>query len=110
MADNDLVALARRELGSTGLADPVKVVDGTVVRMSKAYPMYDAGSLEALVLLQEYLESFENLQPIGRNGMHKYNNMDHSMLAAMLAVRNLYGEHHDLWAINSDDEYLEEQA
>ena len=110
MADCDLVALARHELGTIGLADPARVVDGTVVRMPKAYPMYDAGSLEALGLLQGYLEGFENLQPVGRNGMHKYNNMDHSMLAALLAVRNLYGEHHDLWAINSDDEYLEEQA
>jgi len=110
MADHDLVELARRELGTTGLCDPALVVEGAVVRMPKAYPMYDAGSLEALGLIQGYLERFENLQPIGRNGLHKYNNMDHSMLAALLAVRNLYGEHHDLWAINSDDEYLEEQS
>jgi protoporphyrinogen oxidase len=110
MPDRDLVELARRELGLTGLCDPGRVADGTVVRMPKAYPMYDAGSLQALALLQRYLESLENLQPAGRNGMHKYNNMDHSMLAGLLAVRNLFGERHDLWAINSDDSYLEEEA
>lgn len=110
MADRDLVELARRELAAIGLADPAQVSDGTVVRMPKAYPMYDADSLKALGLLQKYLESFENLQLVGRNGMHKYNNMDHSMLAALLAVRNLYGEQHDLWSVNSDDEYLEEQS
>jgi protoporphyrinogen oxidase len=97
-------------LGRIGLADPERVVDGTVVRMPRAYPMYDAGSLEALVVLQKFLEGLENLHPVGRNGMHKYNNMDHSMLAGLLAVRNLFGEHHDLWAINSDDAYLEEQS
>jgi protoporphyrinogen oxidase len=110
LPDHELVALATRELGTTGLADPALVSGGAVVRMPKAYPMYDAGSLEALGVLQGYLQRFENLQPLGRNGMHKYNNMDHSVLAALLAVRNLYGEHHDLWAINSDDEYLEEQT
>ena len=110
MEDHDLVLLAKRELGVTGLADPGTVVDGTVVRMPKAYPMYDAGSLEALAMLQDYVEHFENIQLIGRNGMHKYNNMDHSMLAALLAVRNIFGEKHDLWAINSDDAYLEENA
>lgn len=107
MADGELVTLARRELGLTGLADPGKVLDGSVVRMPKAYPMYDAGSLEALTLLRNYLEHFENLQTIGRNGMHKYNNMDHSMLTALLAVGNLFGERHNLWAINCDDDYLE---
>ncbi|GFO60934.1 hypothetical protein GMST_32590 [Geomonas silvestris] len=108
LPDGVLIDLARRELAAIGLAEPELVVEGRVVRMPKAYPMYDAGSLEALGVLQEYLERFENLQPVGRNGMHKYNNMDHSMLAAQLAVRNIFGERHDLWSVNSDSEYLEE--
>jgi hypothetical protein len=57
---------------------------------------------------RQYLDGFENLQLIGRNGTHKYNNQDHSMVMAMLAVRNLFGEQHDLWALNADDEYQEE--
>jgi len=108
LPDGVLIDLARREVAAIGLVDPALVRDGRVVRMPKAYPMYDAGSLKALELLQGYLEGFENLQPVGRNGMHKYNNMDHSMLAAQLAVRNIFGERHDLWSVNSDSEYLEE--
>ena len=64
----------------------------------------------ALGEAREFLAGFENLQLVGRNGMHKYNNQDHSMLTAMLAVRNLFGESHDLWAVNADDEYHEEQS
>ena len=108
MADDGLMALATRELTAIGLAVPAKVIDGTVVRMPKAYPVYDEGYPEALAVVRAYLERFTNLQAIGRNGMHKYNNMDHSMLTAILAVRNIFGERHDLWAINVDDDYLEE--
>jgi hypothetical protein len=60
--------------------------------------------------VRTYLDQFENLQEIGRNGMHKYNNMDHSMLTAILAVRNMFGEHHDLWGLNVDDVYHEEDS
>jgi protoporphyrinogen oxidase len=108
MADNELIALATGELATTGLAAPTKVIDGTVVRMPKAYPIYDEGYPEALAVVKGYLERFTNLQVVGRNGMHKYNNMDHSMLTALLAVRNIFGERHDLWGINVDDDYLEE--
>ena len=108
MADHGLLALATRELAAIGLAAPAKVVDGKVVRMPKAYPVYDEGYPEALAVVRGYLERFANLQAVGRNGMHKYNNMDHSMLTAILAVRNIFGERHDLWAINVDDDYLEE--
>jgi protoporphyrinogen oxidase len=108
MADDELIALATRELAATGLAGPAKVIDGTVVRMPKAYPVYDEGYPEALAVVRGYLERFANLQAVGRNGMHKYNNMDHSMLTALLAVRNIFGERHDLWGINVDDDYLEE--
>jgi hypothetical protein len=74
----------------------------------KAYPVYDAGYADALRVIRRHLDTFENLQLVGRNGTHKYNNQDHSMLTAILAVRNLFGERHDIWAINADDEYHEE--
>jgi protoporphyrinogen oxidase len=110
MPDADLVALATRELVQVGLADAAKVRDGAVVRMRKAYPVYDEGFADALAVVREYVAGFDNLQLIGRNGMHKYNNQDHSMLTAILAVRNLYGEQHDLWALNTDDQYQEEAS
>ncbi len=108
MADRDLVALGTREMAAIGLIDSSKVVDGTVVRMPKAYPVYDEGYEVALGVVRRYLDGFSNLQVAGRNGMHKYNNQDHSMVTAMLAVQNLLGGHHDVWAVNADDEYHEE--
>jgi protoporphyrinogen oxidase len=110
LRDEELIALGTRELEAVGLADQHLVVDGAVVRMPKAYPVYDEGYEEALAVVRDYLESFDNLQVIGRNGMHKYNNQDHSMLTAILAVRNLCGEQFDIWAVNADDEYHEEQS
>ena len=106
--DDALLDLARRELQQLGLARPEQMLDGTVVRMLKAYPVYDEGFEAALATVREYLSGFGNLQLIGRNGTHKYNNQDHSMVSAMLAVRNLYGERNDLWALNADDEYYEQ--
>jgi protoporphyrinogen oxidase len=108
MSDADLIALGTRELAQLGLAQGEQVVQGAVVRAKKAYPVYDEGFTDALRIVIDYTRGFENLQLIGRNGMHKYNNQDHSMLTAILAVRNLYGEQHDLWAFNTDDEYQEE--
>jgi protoporphyrinogen oxidase len=108
MPDGDLVALATRELATLGLTGGSRVVDGAVVRARKAYPVYDEGFADALREVCDYVKGFDNLQLIGRNGMHKYNNQDHSMLTGILAVRNLYGDHHDLWALNTDDEYGEE--
>jgi protoporphyrinogen oxidase len=107
LPDAGLVELAKEELGFLGLAQVARVLDGTVLRMLKAYPVYDEGYEAALDLVRTYLAGFANLQLIGRNGMHKYNNQDHSMVTAILAVRNLFGEQHDLWAINADDEYHE---
>jgi protoporphyrinogen oxidase len=109
LSDRELVALGTRELEAVGLASGDLVVDGAVVRMPKAYPVYDEGYEDALAIVRDYLEGFDNLQVIGRNGMHKYNNQDHSMLTAILAVRNLCGEQFDIWAVNADDEYHEEQ-
>ncbi len=108
MKDADLIALGTREMASIGLIDPATVVDGTVVRMPKAYPVYDEGYESALEVVKNYLLTFSNLQVAGRNGMHKYNNQDHSMVTAMLAVQNLCGEHNDVWAVNAEDEYHEE--
>ena len=108
MSDDALLALARRELQQLGLANLEQMLDGTVVRMLKAYPVYDEGFEQALATVRAYVGSFANLQLIGRNGTHKYNNQDHSMVSAMLAVRNLYGERNDLWALNADDEYYEQ--
>jgi hypothetical protein len=85
-----------------------KVIDGTVVRMAKAYPVYDEGSEPALAIVSDYLRGFSNLQVAGRNGLHKYNNQDHSMVTALLAARNLLSAKHDVWAVNADDEYHEE--
>ena len=90
-----------------GLARAEEVEDGTVIRQPKAYPVYDRDYRAHLEVLQNYLTKFENLQTIGRNGMHRYNNQDHSMLTAILAVRNLFGEQHDLWTVNAERSYHE---
>ncbi len=108
MPDTALVALARRELASLGLAGEDDVEEGVVIRQPKAYPVYDADYRGHLDVIRGYLETFENLQTIGRNGMHRYNNQDHSMLTAILAVRNLMGESHDLWDVNTERSYYEE--
>jgi protoporphyrinogen oxidase len=109
MADKDLIALGTSEMAAIGLIDPSTVVDGTVVRMPKAYPVYDEGFEQALQVIRRYLDGFTNLQVAGRNGMHKYNNQDHSMVTAMLSVQNLLGERRDVWAVNAEDEYHEEE-
>ena len=107
--DQELIELAKRELGQLGLADPARVVDGTVVRMPKAYPIYDGEYRGHVDIISAYLDSVPNLHTVGRNGMHKYNNQDHSMYTAMLAVENMLGANHDLWSVNTDLEYHEEQ-
>ena len=107
--DAELVDLAARELETLGLAKGAKVVDGTVLRMPKAYPVYDATYRARVADIRSALDPIEGLQTVGRNGLHKYNNQDHSMLTAMMAVWNIQGESHDVWAVNTDFEYLEEQ-
>jgi protoporphyrinogen oxidase len=108
-ADADLVRLATEELGQLGLADPALVVDGTVVRMPKAYPIYDSAYRDCVAGIRSHIDPIRNLYTVGRNGMHKYNNQDHSMLTAMMTVWNMEGAEHDIWAVNTDYEYLEEQ-
>jgi protoporphyrinogen oxidase len=108
MDDDDLIELATGELAALGLADRNDVVDGVIIRQPKAYPVYDPVYREHLAVIQGYINGFDNLQTVGRNGMHRYNNQDHSMLAAMLAVRNILGESHDLWGVNTERSYYEE--
>ena len=108
LSDDAFIELARKEVAAIGLVRSDAIVDGKVVRVRKAYPVYDAGYVDALEAVRHHLGAFRNLQLVGRNGTHKYNNQDHSMLTAILAVRNLFGEHHDIWAVNADDEYHEE--
>jgi protoporphyrinogen oxidase len=110
MADADLVELAKRELAQVGLADPSRIEAGYVVRTPKAYPMYDATFKANVATLVEWLDAnTPNVFPVGRNGMHKYNNQDHSMYTAMLSVENIFGAHHDVWSVNVEAEYHEEK-
>ena len=105
--DEELIQLGAREIESLGFVDASEVTDGHVVRMEKAYPVYDRHYADALAEIREFLDSFENLQLVGRNGMHRYNNQDHSMLTAMLAARNIQGANFDLWDVNVEQEYHE---
>lgn len=108
-SNEDLIKLATQEAIDLKIGvQPGDVQDGTVIRQYKAYPVYDGEYRQHLQVIQEYLETFENLQTVGRNRMHRYNNQDHSMLTAMLAVKNILGEHHDLWNINVERSYHEE--
>jgi len=107
MSDAELIELGKRELAVVGLARAAEVVDGAVVRMPKAYPVYDAHYAEHLAVVRSYLAQFTNFQVVGRNGMHRYNNQDHSMYTAMLAARNILGSQYDLWDVNAEQEYHE---
>ncbi|WP_329090110.1 NAD(P)/FAD-dependent oxidoreductase [Streptosporangium sp. NBC_01469] len=110
--DDDLVAFGTRELEHLGLVTPGSVQRGYVVRMPKAYPVYDAGYVGNVEVLRKYLDvEWPEIHPVGRNGMHRYNNQDHSMLTAMLTVENIVdGARHDVWEVNVDAEYHEERA
>ena len=83
-------------------------MDGKAVRVRQAYPVYDDTYERGIETVRAFLRSVPNLQLIGRNGMHHYNNQDHSMLTAILAVRNILGAHYDLWSVNADSDYQEE--
>ena len=109
MADEDLVELGKKEMETLKLLKASDVEDGSVVRMPKAYPAYDSVYREMLDTVLSFINGFGNLSLVGRNGMHRYNNQDHSMLTAMMAVENIYGAEHDLWNVNVDQEYHEEE-
>ena len=111
MPDAELVALGRREIDTIGLASASEVIDGCVVRMPKAYPVYDDQYQSHLAVIRGWLKSLTNLELAGRNGMHKYNNQDHSMMTALLAARNILGlGSFDTWKVNTDAEYHEGSA
>jgi protoporphyrinogen oxidase len=110
MADADLIALAKREIEALKLAKGADVLDGCVVRQKKAYPVYDDDySAHVLTVRKELDAHFPNLHLVGRNGMHMYNNQDHAMMTAMLAVENIVAGKpvYDLWQVNQDAEYHE---
>lgn len=112
--DAEVVALAVRELGELRLVRPDEIVDAAVIRVPKAYPVYDRGYRDALATLREWLGGLENLEVVGRNGQHRYNNQDHSMLTGLCAARNRIGvlagapPPWDVWSVNAESEYLEE--
>jgi len=110
-ADASLIELARRDLAKLGLVPAEEARTGYVVRMPKAYPVYDEHYLAKVTVIRNWLEAnVPGIQPVGRNGMHRYNNTDHSMMTALLAARNLLGAApaHDVWAVNVEDDYHEE--
>jgi protoporphyrinogen oxidase len=108
MADEALIALAAGELETLGLGRADSVLKGHVIRQKKAYPVYDTEYRSALEVVSGWIEGLENLQTVGRNGLHRYNNQDHSMLTGVYAARNIMGAAHDLWEVNVERSYHEE--
>jgi protoporphyrinogen oxidase len=106
--DADLLALGTEELVKLGLAAQGDVVDGTIIRQPKAYPVYDTNYRDAVDTISAWVDTIENFQCVGRNGQHRYNNQDHSMLTAMLAARNVLGADEDVWSVNLERSYHEE--
>ncbi len=112
LSDEDMIALAKKELEQINIANQSEVIDAMVIRVEKTYPGY-FGTYDKFDQLREYIDQFENLFLIGRNGQHRYNNQDHSMLAAMTAVDNLAAgdmRKDNLWAVNTEMEYHEEKS
>jgi protoporphyrinogen oxidase len=107
LGDSAIMEIAKRELEHLGLAKAVEVVDGCVVRVEKAYPVYDDNYRANVDTIRDALTVFKNLQVVGRNGMHRYNNQDHSMLTGKLAAQNVTGSSHDLWSVNTEADYHE---
>ena len=105
--DDELIQLAVTELQKLNLASASSVEDGVVFRQPKAYPIYDNNYRENIDVIRRFLETIDNLQTIGRNGLHRYNNQDHSMVTAIMAVGNLMGQTNDIWAANTDPSYYE---
>jgi protoporphyrinogen oxidase len=109
--DDDLVAMASQEIEQLHLAEAAKVKFGFVERVHKAYPIYDELYGERVKTIRGWLDGISNLTQVGRNGLHRYNNSDHSMLTAMRAVDNiLLGSNHDIWSVNVESVYHEEEV
>jgi protoporphyrinogen oxidase len=112
LPDKDIQAIALAELEKMGLAQIEDVLDSTVLRMEKTYPAY-FGTYSQFDQIRAFTDTFENLFLVGRNGMHKYNNSDHSMLTAMVAVDNICAgvtEKANIWSINTEQDYHEEKV
>ncbi|RJQ70876.1 MAG: NAD(P)/FAD-dependent oxidoreductase [Desulfobacteraceae bacterium] len=107
-SDDDLIELGKQELSKLGLVDPQNIIDGFVIRMAKCYPVYDSDYKKHLSVIKDYLSRFRNLYLCGRYGLFKYNNMDHSIVTALMAAENVLGAQHDVWSVNADDDYQEE--
>ena len=111
MDDDKLVELGMKELGQLGLVKPDALEFGFATRVPKAYPIYDMDYSERIETLKGWLDGYSNIQQVGRNGLHRYNNSDHSMLTAMRAVDNIVdGTEHDIWAVNAESAYHEEES
>ncbi len=109
MQDQELIELGLSELEKIGLGKKENFVDGFVARVPKSYPVYNQDYPKNIQIIRDYLEKFNNLQPIGRYGMFKYNNMDHSILTGLLAADNILGKKHNIWEVNVDEDYQEEK-
>ncbi len=110
-ADDELVAIATREMQSTGLIGAAEILDGSVARVRRCYPVYERGYQKHLSVLTDYLNQFSGLTPIGRYGAFKYNNQDHSILMGMLAAEQILTRANlDLWSVNTDYESYQESA
>ena len=105
--NKDILKLGIEEVEKLNFATKNQIIDGFVVRSPKTYPIYDDGYQERIDIIRNYISSFENLKTMGRNGLHRYNNQDHSMLSALAAVGNMFGEDSSVWDVNVDDEYHE---
>lgn len=112
LTDAELIRLGTEELAKIGLIDAADVLDGTVIRTKDAYPAY-IGAYDQFATIRSFVDGFENLFLIGRNGMHRYNNQDHSMLTAMTAVENICAgitDKENLWAVNTEQDYHEQRG
>lgn len=111
LSNEHMVDLAKQELSKIGIIDSAEVIDSTVIRMEKTYPAY-FGTYDRFAEIRKYIDQYENLFLVGRNGMHRYNNQDHSMLTAMMAVDNIIAGKKDkteLWEVNTEMDYHEEK-
>ena len=108
LSDDEVIALGTAEANTLGLFRPGEVRAGTVVRMPKAYPVYDGEYVRHLATIRDWLDRFDNLFSVGRNGQHRYNNQDHSMLTGLYAARSIAGSRLDVWTVNEEPSFHEE--
>ncbi len=107
LPDEAILAQAAAELDKIGLVKADSVEDGILLRMPGAYPVYDPEHRERMATIRKWLDGLENLYTVGRNGQHRYNNMDHAMLTGILAAENILGAGNDVWAVNTEQSYVE---